>query len=120
PMDLDVGDVDGDGALDVVVACDDSHQLAILHGDGNGGLAAPQTEATIAEPKHVALADFDEDAHLDAIATEAVGGFHLTMYFGDGAGGFQAPLDLGDEVEPGWLTVADVRENGHADVVLVG
>jgi len=120
PVDLDVGDMDGDGALDLVVACDDPHHLVVLRGDGDGGLATPTFTTTISEPWHLALADFDEDGSLDAVATEAVGGHHLSMFFGDGAGGLAPPIDLGSEFSPGWLTVADVREDGHADVVKVG
>lgn len=120
PQDLDVGDLDGDGALDLVVACEDAFQLVVLRGDGNGGLSAPGLHSGISRPQRVALADFDEDGTLDAVTTEATGGFHLGMYLGDGSGGFFPPVDLGDQVSPGWLSVVDVREDGHADVVVIG
>ena len=63
-----VGDVDGDGAPDVLAAFGATHALAVLHGDGHGSFAA----ARVFDPTHTdavlgALGDTDGDGRLDAV-----------------------------------------------------
>lgn len=121
PADLAVGDLDGDGAPDLMVAGDGG--LAILLGEGRGGFGEPRQVAVAGPPPHlVALGDVDRDGRLDAAATahESTG---VTLLRGDGEGGF-APFP-GSPVETGLpapghnhgLRLADLDADGDLDLV---
>lgn len=71
--DVQAGDLDGDGDLDLVVAEFGYHQGAVWWlenlGDSSGGLKFHERELLIAPgPIHVPIADFDGDDDLDFVA----------------------------------------------------
>ena len=81
-----LGDLDGDGHLDAVVANDGTANRVYLgNGDGTFGdgsnLAGGAGKST-----SVTLADFDSDGNLDAFITN--NGSEDLIYLGDGTGGF--------------------------------
>src|SRR5262245_30215635 len=61
-----VGDLDGDGKLDVVTDSDSLH-AGVLKGNGDGTFQAPVKYAVGLGPSGAALADLNEDGHLDLI-----------------------------------------------------
>jgi hypothetical protein len=73
---LTVGDVDGDGMPDVIVAI--SQTLLVLHNSGHvgapafakryGGQAPVPTQSRVPEALQLAVADFDHDGKLDLVA----------------------------------------------------
>jgi hypothetical protein len=66
PATLDVGDVDGDGVLDVVTGNSASHDVSLLLGDGTGGFAMPVSiNVGNLDCTRVVLADLDNDHRLD-------------------------------------------------------
>ncbi len=65
PRSLALGDLDGDGAVDVVVANDDSNRITVLAGLGDGLLAPSQTLPTWDQPMCLAAGDLDLDGRLD-------------------------------------------------------
>lgn len=73
---VDVGDIDGDGDLDVVSASEDDDRILWYANDGSGGFSpftvrAGQPEPTMDFAKSVFLADLDGDGDLDiAYASE--------------------------------------------------
>jgi len=93
PLQLDVGDVDGDGHLDVVVV-DTVTGLQVLRGTGDGSLRKavvnPVSAQTMAAG--IDLADHDGDGDLDAFTR--VGRERVLVHRNNGDGGFSTPIAL--------------------------
>jgi len=110
PVDVDLGDVDGDGLIDVATVSEVASQATVLLGDGSGSFAGPASYATSFGPRSTRLADVNEDGDLDLLVTA----FWLNVRLGDGAGGFgdvAIPTRLGGPID-----VADLDGDGHVDL----
>lgn len=119
-----LGDVDEDGALDVVTANGRRGTLEILRGDGRGGLGQPQSVALASDGGrfYLALGDVDGDGHLDLVASHAPESSPARVLTrrGDGKGGFadgpHAPVTV--LANAALEALADVDGDGRPDVVL--
>jgi hypothetical protein len=117
------GDFDEDGDVDVAVADSDTNSVAILLGDGAGGLSAPSVEPLGIGPvvgaagaSAIVVGDFGGSPSLDvAVLLEHQGS--VVVLIGDGNGDFGPPLHspAGDG-ESGHMSAADV--DGDADLDL--
>ncbi len=67
--DMAVRDLDGDGVLDAVVVDELGNLVNVLHGNGDGSFAAPQSFASGAVANWLGIGDFDGDHRLDLAAT---------------------------------------------------
>ena len=110
---LAVGDLDGDGDLDVV-ARRSSDAVVILVNDGVGGLSQRGPELALTGPAQ--LADLDGDGDLDLVATGTDGAVEILR--NDGTGSFGAPLIL--PLQATTLGVGDFDGDGRIDIVIGG
>lgn len=110
------GDVDGDGALDLVIA--GAGPVILLKGDGRGGFkniskGLPANSRTVQD---IELADLDGDGDLDLVLGQEGG---HALWLGDGRGGF---TDASDRLcDPGNVEarkVAPVDIDGDGDLDL--
>jgi hypothetical protein len=119
-----VGDVNHDGHADIVAGHHSSYDVAVLLGRGTGAFGPPTTfvlwTADSAHVHSVALADVNNDTHLDVLAT-LVDDHALAVHLGDGTGGFTPAL-----AQPYFahrhpymqLNPTDFNNDGNIDVVL--
>ncbi|MCB0345545.1 MAG: VCBS repeat-containing protein [Bdellovibrionales bacterium] len=82
---IDVGDLDGDGNLDYVIADSSAGRVYSVMGNGDGtstsGAALALSGAT-----QISLADMNGDSTLDVVTGTSAG--NITINFGNGSGGF--------------------------------
>jgi hypothetical protein len=69
PVDVALGDLDGDGKLDLVASNIDRGTVSLLRGKGDGSFAAPVDVPMGPEPVSLAVADFDGDGLTDIAVT---------------------------------------------------
>ena len=122
---LAIGDLDGDGALDVIATNPQTSSISVLRGLGDGRLAAARNVAIAipgapepVAPYAIALGDFDGDGHLDAaIADETNDRVAIELGNGDGtlrAGVAPAIGGLG----PFNLIARDLDGDGRLDLAI--
>src|ERR1700693_1061030 len=121
PNGVALGDLNGDGRLDVVVAnADVSGTVAVLLGNGDGTLQTAVTYPAGAYPEFVVLADFNRDGHLDvAVGNRAIGGSGwVTILLGNGDGTLAPPVSYGPFTDAFSLATGDFNQDGALDIVV--
>lgn len=73
PWGLAVGDINGDGAPDIVTANTDNGTLTVLRNRGRGEFSAAERVDTGGSPRAVALADVTGDGKVDVVAANSEG-----------------------------------------------
>jgi cysteine-rich repeat protein len=80
PTAVDVGDVNSDGRLDIVVANHFSDNVSVLLGLGDGTFVPPSNVSAGSQPRGVAIGDLDGDGRLDVVvATSGASGVSVLL-----------------------------------------
>jgi hypothetical protein len=110
PSDVAIGDVDGNGFEDIVVANLSTSGLSVLLSQGGGAFSPEVRIDPGILPRSVEIADVDADSRMDIVA--AAGG-STRVLFGAGGGSFPAGVTL-----PGicFVAVADLDGNALPDL----
>jgi hypothetical protein len=116
-LSISVGDLNGDGALDLAVVNSCSADVSVLLGKGDGTFLKA-VNYSVSGPVSVTMADVDRDGHLDLAV--AGGGGDVSIFKGNGDGTFQAAtsFNVGTAVFPTAIAAADLNHDGHVDLVV--
>jgi len=118
PTGIMAGDLDDDGAQDLVVICDNNN-MEIFKGDGSGGITSQGTRTALSASDG-ALVDLDNDGDLDVVLARDSGALVSIELTTRSTFTFAAPvtvtLSSGDNASG--LAVGDFDGNGKADVIL--
>jgi len=128
PQSMALGDVNGDGKLDLVIKSvsvldSDAFQLGVLLGHGDGTFQGPILAP--AQPDgsgDLALGDFNNDGRMDAAVADQLGAptGDLSVFFGNGDGTFQPNLRLDlltGGNDPLGVAATDLNGDGLVDLV---
>jgi hypothetical protein len=108
-----IGDLNGDGKLDVAAANETGDSVSVLLNSGNGGFQLPVDYATGSLPLSIAIGDLNGDGRAD-LTTANTFGSSVSVLLNSGNGGFQPNVDYASN--PQSVTIGDLNGDGKADL----
>lgn len=114
------GDLNNDGAADIVTANIDRLHIGVLMNLGDGTFDSPVEYFTNYYPASAAIGDFDGDNNQDIVAHVAGGNpFPVVFLHGHGDGSFGLPMPIASSQGGSDIFAADLDLNGALDVLVV-
>jgi hypothetical protein len=119
---LAVGDFNEDNHLDIAIANYDIDIIGIFLGYGNGSFQSQNTYTTDygSNPSSIAVADFNDDNHLDIVfANNGTGNVGTLLGFGNGTFAAQTTYLININSHLQYITIGDFNKDGKLDVAVV-
>ena len=111
-------DLDGDGALDIVISAESGGEVRRGAGDGTFGPGTPF--ALAGRANGLVATDIDGDGHPDVVVVGADPRPFVSVLLGRGNGTLEQPIELAGVAEPLDVAVSDLDGDGWADIVVSG
>jgi hypothetical protein len=123
PWFVDVVDVNGDGASDIVTQNVGDHTLSILLGNGDGTFQSAYL-TTYSEPgnylDNVTIGDINGDGRIDVISTHGGVPSSVGVQIANQDGTFSTKNQYSSMYGPNALEIGDVNGDGFPDIVVSG
>lgn len=117
-IDIDFGDCNNDGNVDLYVVNNGSASISLLVGTGGGGLRPMPPRLVDGAPKAIAVADFDRDGFDDFALAMAMSS-SVVIYYGNGTCMFTPGQDrLIGGGSPAGLAARDFSGDGIPDLLV--
>ncbi|MEG3927130.1 MULTISPECIES: DUF4347 domain-containing protein [unclassified Microcoleus] len=121
PIDMDTGDLNGDGFLDLAVVNQDSNNISILLGTGTTGSFV--TATTLFDPKDIVKSIVVRDFNVDGKLDLAVGNIpaaanpgYVSIRLGTGTGSFGDPTKFALNIHHSSIAAGDFNGDGKLDL----
>jgi hypothetical protein len=112
-----IGDLNGDGHLDLAVANAGSNTVSVLLGNGTGSFSAATPYATGTHPLSVAIGDLNGDGRAD-LAVANHDSDTVSVLLGNAGGGFQQQTQYQTGVDPDSVAIGDLNGDGRLDLAV--
>ncbi|MGY3087349.1 hypothetical protein ACVWYF_000375 [Hymenobacter sp. UYAg731] len=110
-----LGDLDGDGDLDLIAANGTNTGVNVRLNDGDGTFS-PLMPIGVPSNGNIAVGDLDADGDLDFVISKGLGGTAVGVYFNDGSGRFVVAPDVPVGTTP-IVALGDVDGDGDLDII---
>jgi hypothetical protein len=119
PVSVAVGDFNGDGVTDLVVANNNvnANTVSVLLGNANGTFQAKAAVAVGSDPVAVAVADVNNDSNLDIVVADQQGNT-VSVLLGNGNGTFQSHVEYFTAAAPNGVVIGDFNGDGNLDLAV--
>ena len=117
---LELGDLNGDGKLDLITVNNEDSDLSLAFGDGRGRFVRSSSSSLAVgrSPYPLAVGDLNADGRLDIVSTStAFTSRALTVLMGDGKVGFRRSDVTVRTPRPWFVSIGDVNGDRHPDLV---
>ena len=121
PLSIATGDFNADTNLDVVTANQDSDNVSILLGNGDGTFGTATNFNTGNGPQHVVVGNFDKDSDLIldlAVANIDSDDFSILLGNGDGTFGTATNFTINGGNEPVYIEKGDFNGDPNPDLAI--
>lgn len=115
PISVALGDLNGDGTLDIVSANQDSDTASVLLGKGDGSFASNVDYPTGSQPTAVVMGDLSGDGRLDLAVMHDQS---VSVLLGKGDGSLAANVDYPAGSQLTAIALGDLNGDGKLDIVV--
>ena len=115
PGSVAIGDLNGDGKPDLVIANYEAITISVLLNSGDGSFEAKRDYRTTSSPAAVAIADLNRDGAPD-LATANIDTSTVSVLANRGDGSFEAGLEYPTGRGPITVAIGDLNADGKPDL----